>query len=496
MIVRTRGIVALLVGAALVDGVAVLLTITAFHNVGQALYRHHHIRWGRVAIPLILAQATSALASLLAATGGMYASVRLRTRVLSLALQLDPDITRLWGAGRAHAVALDAELVGSLLVTSAPSTLLGLTEVTAGLSVLLENRTRVGDGIVAIIAVVGILGAAMLLARRRAAWSESRARINDALVQRVLGLRTVLMQERPEDARRIGAELAGQYRRRSIVMDASQLALASGAFVYSAAFVITAAELAPTGSGTAIAIGAALLTGIGFTKVCVGAADMVNARDAYRRVRALADARGDGPHAPEAHAGVDGPLVTARDLTFRYEPSGGLVRPVDLTVHAGDRILLSGASGSGKTTLGELLVGRRVPTTGTVSVGKGVRVVRVPQAGDDYVFHASLLFNVVCAEQWPPTDDEAQRAVDLLIELGLGPMLKRMPSGIAQPVGEGGWRLSAGEAARVSVARALYVRPDVVVLDESTAPLDPITKKLVLAVTERHSKATVVIAHD
>lgn len=182
-------------------------------------------------------------------------------------------------------------------------------------------------------------------------------------------------------------------------------------------------------------------------------------------------------------------------MTATYDDgAGGLAIPTDLVVRHGDRLVLTAASGAGKTTFAEVLAGERAPTTGTLVVAEGVEVVRVLQAGDDHLFQASLLFNVACGGSWPPDEDDVELVEQLLDELGLAPLVAAMPGGLAQPIGDGGWRLSSGEAARVSLARALVRRPDVLILDETTAALDAAARDLVLAASV-HSCATIVIAH-
>ena len=106
-----------------------------------------------------------------------------------------------------------------------------------------------------------------------------------------------------------------------------------------------------------------------------------------------------------------------------------------------------------------------------------------------------LLFNVLCQRAWPPTSGDIDDAVQILDELGLGPLVDHMPAGLSQPIGDGGWRLSSGEAARVSLARALVRRPDVLILDETVAALDAAHGSRALEVAAAHSRATVLIAH-
>jgi hypothetical protein len=87
-----------------------------------------------------------------------------------------------------------------------------------------------------------------------------------------------------------------------------------------------------------------------------------------------------------------------------------------------------------------------------------------PQFSDDHVLLAPLLFNLLLARGWPGTDEDVQAAWELCGELGLHPLLGRMPAGLAQVVGETGWQLSNGERALVGLARALLAEPSVLVV--------------------------------
>ena len=81
-------------------------------------------------------------------------------------------------------------------------------------------------------------------------------------------------------------------------------------------------------------------------------------------------------------------------------------------------------------------------------------------------------------------------------ELGLGPLLDRMPSGLLQLVGETGWQLSHGERSRLFIARALLQGSDLVVLDESFAALDPETLRQALDCVNKRAGAILAIAHE
>jgi ATP-binding cassette, subfamily B, bacterial len=74
-------------------------------------------------------------------------------------------------------------------------------------------------------------------------------------------------------------------------------------------------------------------------------------------------------------------------------------------------------------------------------------------------------------------------------------LLDRLPAGLEERIGEAGWRVSDGEASRVCLARALLQAPDLLILDESLAALDPETRLRVLEVVGRRAGTLVLIAH-
>jgi ATP-binding cassette subfamily B protein len=183
-----------------------------------------------------------------------------------------------------------------------------------------------------------------------------------------------------------------------------------------------------------------------------------------------------------------------------------VLRECRLRLSSGDRVLLEGASGSGKSTLASLLAGLREPSSGMLLMG-GVdrhtlgaarwsrRVVAVPQFHENHVLSATFAFNLMMGGRWPPTAADVERAETICQELGLGPLLARMPGGMFQMVGESGWQLSHGERSRLFLARALLQEPELLVLDESFAALDPETLRRCLQRVLARARTLVVIAH-
>jgi ATP-binding cassette subfamily B protein len=110
----------------------------------------------------------------------------------------------------------------------------------------------------------------------------------------------------------------------------------------------------------------------------------------------------------------------------------------------------------------------------------------VPQLHANHLFADTLAFNLLLGRGWPPSPGDLAAAESVCRALGLGALLDRLPAGLDQRIGEAGWRLSDGEASRVYLARALLQEPDLLILDESLAALDPASRLEVLgAVTER-----------
>jgi len=96
---------------------------------------------------------------------------------------------------------------------------------------------------------------------------------------------------------------------------------------------------------------------------------------------------------------------------------------------------------------------------------------------------------------WPPKPEDWREAEEICVDLGLGTLLEQMPGGLAQMVGETGWRLSHGEQSRLFIARALLQKSELVILDESFAALDPQTLHRAIDCVTRRAPALVVIAH-
>ncbi len=196
---------------------------------------------------------------------------------------------------------------------------------------------------------------------------------------------------------------------------------------------------------------------------------------------------GVGRAIPRGEERLDGPPVL-EDVTFSLVP--------------GRRVAVVGPSGAGKSTLVQLVLRFWDPTTGEVKLGRrdlrgytqeDLRCEFAVVSQNTHVFNDTLRGNLLIARP-EATDGELER---VLGQAQLSGLVRRLPKGLDSPLGEQGLSLSGGERQRLAVARALLKGAPLLVLDEPTANLDPITERELLdAIYEAmRDRATLVVTH-
>jgi ATP-binding cassette, subfamily B, bacterial len=195
-----------------------------------------------------------------------------------------------------------------------------------------------------------------------------------------------------------------------------------------------------------------------------------------------------------------GPLsVSCAGVGFTYDDVQPILHDVDVEIAAGRSVGVVGRTGSGKTTFSRLLLRLVEATDGSVALG-GVPIAEIPLAElrrrvalvpqEVELFEGTIRDNVTLFDP-APTDAEVEQA---LRHVGLGGLVE---TGIDRQLGAGGAGLSAGQAQLLALARVWLRNPDLVVLDEATARVDPDTEQRISrAVAElMKGRTTFVIAH-
>jgi ATP-binding cassette, subfamily B, bacterial PglK len=175
------------------------------------------------------------------------------------------------------------------------------------------------------------------------------------------------------------------------------------------------------------------------------------------------------------------------NVTFGYPArEERAIRGIELAVRPGESIGVVGPTGSGKSTLLDVVLGMLEPESGSISVdGRPFSECRdawqrsigyVPQ--DVYLVDDTLRANVALG--WYGDEIDDQRVAESITLAGLEDVVATLPRGVETVVGERGVRLSGGQRQRVGLARALYTRPSVLVLDEATSNLDQVTERQIV----------------
>jgi phospholipid/cholesterol/gamma-HCH transport system ATP-binding protein len=207
----------------------------------------------------------------------------------------------------------------------------------------------------------------------------------------------------------------------------------------------------------------------------------------------------------KTHIDYKNTVIKIRGLKKSFEDYA-VLRGIDLDLYQGENLVVLGRSGSGKSVLIKLISGLLKPDEGTIEVlGKDVTAISEKELQDlririGFSFQNSALYDSMTVRknlEFPLvrnrksiTRKEIDTAVETVLEaVGLSQTINQMPA-----------ELSGGQRKRIGIARTLILNPEIMLYDEPTAGLDPITcieiNDLINEVQQRYNTSSIIITHD
>ena len=454
--------------------------------------------------------------TVLTARAGERVLYALRVRSYSHLQRLGLDYYERELAGRIMTrMTTDVDALSTFLQTGLATAVVSVITV-VGISVVLILIDLTLGGLA--LAVLPVLLVATWGFRRYSsvAYDEARERVgavNADLQENVAGMRTAQAYVREDRSAERFVDRSAAYRRSRMRAQTAISVffpfvgfLADGA--QAGVLLVGAGRVASGETSAGALIAFVLYLGLFFTPV----QQLSQVFDGYQQARVGLSRIGDLLRTPTTVQAAAHPLpvpahlrgeVELRGVSFRYAGADAdALTDVDLHIPAGTTVALVGETGAGKSTVVKLLARFYDVTAGAVLVdGTDVRLLDlagyrhrlgvVPQ--EAHLFTGDVASNIAFGRPGA-TQQEIETAARDVGALGV---LAALPLALHQPTGERGQGLSAGQRQLVALARAELVDPDLLLLDEATAALDPATEGAVLDASDRltRSRTAVVVAH-
>ena len=191
-------------------------------------------------------------------------------------------------------------------------------------------------------------------------------------------------------------------------------------------------------------------------------------------------------------------IVEVQDLSYTYPDGAAAVRGISFRIHHGESVAVVGANGAGKSTLLLHLNGALTPQRGTVRIGdfpltkatlRDIRrtVGMIFQDPDDQLFMPTVFEDVAFGplNLGLPPEEVEQRVLSSLARVGVEHLRDRPP-----------YKLSGGEKRAVSIAAVLAMSPDILVMDEPSANLDPRARRTLIELLAGFHHTKIIATHD
>jgi ABC-type bacteriocin/lantibiotic exporter with double-glycine peptidase domain len=196
--------------------------------------------------------------------------------------------------------------------------------------------------------------------------------------------------------------------------------------------------------------------------------------------------------------------ILLKNISFKYHNSDNyLFDKINIEIPTGKVIGLVGESGSGKTTLVDLVLGLLKPTKGKIFLGD-VDIFKNIRSWQDnigyvqqfcYFIQDSIKNNIILGSKTDHLDEN--RINECIKIVGLKKIIERLPKKIETHISELGNNFSGGQKQRLSIARALYINPKILVLDEATNSLDDNSEDIIIKniINSQKNRSIIIVTH-
>jgi ABC-type bacteriocin/lantibiotic exporter with double-glycine peptidase domain len=193
--------------------------------------------------------------------------------------------------------------------------------------------------------------------------------------------------------------------------------------------------------------------------------------------------------------------IELNNVSFGYNEKDFIIQDLSLSVTQGEILVIKGESGAGKSTLISLLAGFNKPSKGFITIN-GVDLIKIQDlllsstgyvGPEPYLIAGTVRENLTYGFKEPTTDEQLWSALEIA---QLKKEITSMSRGLEEPLNEL-TQLSTGQKQRLSIARAILRKPKLLILDEATANLDPVTEKDFINRLKQMSSelTTIIISH-
>ncbi|MGL5084992.1 MAG: peptidase domain-containing ABC transporter [Clostridium sp.] len=194
--------------------------------------------------------------------------------------------------------------------------------------------------------------------------------------------------------------------------------------------------------------------------------------------------------------------IEFKNLDFRYGTRGLILKNINLKIKQGERIALVGESGSGKTTLAKLLMNFYQCEKGELTINRyNIKDINVESLRDkiSYISQETFLFNGTIIENLSLGNPYLtyEDIIEACKKAQIHDFINELPLRYNTLIEENGANFSGGQKQRLSIARAILRKPEILIMDEATSNLDSITEKAIESTIHEFSKdiTTIIIAH-